>query len=166
MSKRLVLGYNRTDSARAAARWATGQLADDGRLAIVHACHDLHLPARPGVSSEQLQRIGRDIVDELLLKGGDELFDVDVAVEVSDEDPVTALREAAVRHGAEAIVVGAELHSRLHAAIGTVTVELLRSSPVPVVVVPLAVGEALEDSAGDRAARVQAPVARSSGARS
>jgi nucleotide-binding universal stress UspA family protein len=33
-------------------------------------------------------------------------------------------------------VVGSEHHSRLHKAIGTVTVELLAKSPVPVVVVP------------------------------
>jgi nucleotide-binding universal stress UspA family protein len=131
-----VLGYNRSDSARAAARWATAQLAEDGRLVIVHSCRDLHLPPAPGTSQEQRRRIGRDIVDELLLEGEDALFDVDVEVEVSERDPVTALCEAAAAHGAEAIVVGRERHSRLRTAIGTVTVELLRRSPAPVVVVP------------------------------
>jgi nucleotide-binding universal stress UspA family protein len=137
MSRRLVLGYNRGDSARAAARWISGQLPPDGKLVIVHSCRDLHLPAPPGVSAEQRRRIGRDIVDELLLEGEDTMFDVDVEIEVTDEDPVSALCDAAVLHRAEAIVVGAERHSRLHTAIGTVTVELLRSSPVPVIVVPL-----------------------------
>jgi nucleotide-binding universal stress UspA family protein len=46
------------------------------------------------------------------------------------------LTEAARRHGARAIVVGCEQHSRLHKALGTVTSELLKSSPVPVTVVP------------------------------
>ncbi|MGA9313939.1 MAG: universal stress protein, partial [Solirubrobacteraceae bacterium] len=41
------------------------------------------------------------------------------------------------RHRARAIVLGAKPHSRLHEAIGTVTTELLRSSPVPVITVPL-----------------------------
>ena len=34
------------------------------------------------------------------------------------------------------IVVGCEQHSRLHKALGTVTSELLKSSPVPVTAVP------------------------------
>jgi nucleotide-binding universal stress UspA family protein len=150
MARCLVLGYNRSDSARAAARWATEQLLPDGRLVIVHSCRDLHLPAPPGIGSDQRHRLGRDIVDELLLEGEDEMFDVDVGVEVTDEDPVSALREAAARHGAEAIVVGVERHSRLHTAIGTVTVELLRSSSVPVIVVPLAADGALDRSARER----------------
>jgi nucleotide-binding universal stress UspA family protein len=58
-------------------------------------------------------------------------------VEVLDADPVSAVCEAASRHGADAIVLGSEHHSRLHTALGTVTVELLKCSPVPVVVVPL-----------------------------
>jgi nucleotide-binding universal stress UspA family protein len=65
------------------------------------------------------------------------MFDVDVEVEVVDGDPVSAVCEAAERHHAEAIVLGSERHSRLHTAIGTVTVELLKRSPVPVVVVPM-----------------------------
>jgi nucleotide-binding universal stress UspA family protein len=158
MSRCLVLGYNRSDSARAAARWANGQLLGDGKLAIVHSCRDLHLPAPPGVSAEQRRRIGRDIVDELLLEGEDAMFDVDLEVEVTDADPVSALCDAAVRHGAEAIVVGAEPHSRLHTAIGTVTVELIRSSPVPVVVVPGRYGTST-------AAPVKRPKRRSSSAR-
>jgi nucleotide-binding universal stress UspA family protein len=158
MNRCLVLGYNRSDSARAAARWANGQLLPDGKLVIVHSCRDLHLPAPPGVSAEQRRRIGRDIVDELLLEGEDAMFDVDVEVEVTDADPVSALCEAAVRHGAEAIVVGAERHSRLHTAIGTVTVELLRSSSVPVVVVPGRYGTST-------AAPVKRPARRSSSAR-
>jgi len=137
MSRCLVLGYNRSDGARVAARWPNEQLLPDGKLVIVHSCRDLDLPASPGVSTEQRPRIDRDIVVELLLEGEDEMFDVDVEIEVTDADPVSALCDAAVRHSAEAIVVGTERHSRVHTAIGTVTVELLRLSPVPVIVVPL-----------------------------
>ncbi|MGH2880294.1 MAG: universal stress protein [Solirubrobacteraceae bacterium] len=144
MTRRYVLGYNRSDSARAAARWATEQLLPDGELVIVHSCRDLHLPASPMTHAEERHRLGRDIVDELLLEGEDAMFDIDVEVDVVESDPVSALCEAAVRHDAEAIVVGSEDHSRLHTAIGTVTVELLRCSPVPVIVVPLR-GEASSD---------------------
>jgi nucleotide-binding universal stress UspA family protein len=47
---------------------------------------------------------------------------------------VSALIEAAGRHGADAIVLGAQCHSALHEAIGTVTGELLKLSPVAVTV--------------------------------
>lgn len=135
MAPCLVLGYDRSDSARLAARWAVNQLLPSGRLVIVHANRPLH--ALPLASSaEERKRFGRALIDELLLEGEDELFDIDVELEVVDRDPVSALIDAARRHRARAIVVGSEHHSRLHTAIGTVTVELLKDSPVPVIVVP------------------------------
>jgi nucleotide-binding universal stress UspA family protein len=136
MARCLVLGYDRTESARRAAQWAVEQLLPDGRLVIVHSCRPLHAPPSPVASPQERRSIGRALVDELLLEGEDAMFDVDVQVEVLDSDPVSALCDAAAEHDAEAIVVGSECHSRLHTAIGTVTVELLKVSPVPVVVVP------------------------------
>ncbi len=136
MSNCMVLGYDRTESARLAAKWALERLLPDGRLVIVHSCRPLHAPPSPLSGAEERHRLGRDLVDELLLEGEDSLFDLDVEVEVSDEDPVSALSEAAQRYGAEAIVVGSEHHSRLHKALGTVTTELLQKAPVPVIVVP------------------------------
>lgn len=135
MARCLVLGYDRGDSARLAARWAVNQLLPAGKLVIVHASRPLHAPPLPS-SAEERKRFGRALVDELLLEGEDALFDIDVELEVVDRDPVAALIDAAQRHRARGIVVGSERHSRLHTAIGTVTVELLRDSPVPVIVVP------------------------------
>ena len=132
----LVLGYDRTDSSRRAARWAANELPANGKLVIVHSCRPLHAPPPPLSSTQERERLGRPVIDELLLEGEDSLFDVDIITEVSDEDPVSALTEAARRHGARAIVVGCEQHSRLHKALGTVTGELLKSSQVPVTVVP------------------------------
>jgi nucleotide-binding universal stress UspA family protein len=132
----LVLGYDRTDSSRWAARWAANELPPNGKLVIVHSCRPLHAPPPPLTTSQERQRLGRAVIDELLLEGEDSLFDVNIATEVTDDDPVTALTEAARRHGACAIVVGCEQHSRLHKGLGTVTSELLKTSPVPVTAVP------------------------------
>ena len=44
-----------------------------------------------------------------------------LATEIADEDPVTALIDAARRHEAHPIVIGAKHHTRLHEALGTVT---------------------------------------------
>lgn len=134
----LILGYDRTDSSRRAAKWAAEELAPNGKLVIVHACRPLHAPPSPLSTAKERHELGRAMIDELFLEGSDSLFDMTITSEVSDDDPVTALIDAAQRHSAGAIVVGCEQHSRLHKALGTVTSELLKSSPVPVTAVPSA----------------------------
>jgi nucleotide-binding universal stress UspA family protein len=67
------------------------------------------------------------------------LLDAEIEADVCDSDPVSALIEAARRHAACAIVIGHEQRSQLRRALGTVTGQLLDSSPVPVVCVPLGV---------------------------
>jgi nucleotide-binding universal stress UspA family protein len=131
-----VLGYDSNDSSRRAADWAVEELLPDGKLVIVHACRPLHAPPSPLTNAHERERLGRAVVDQLLLGGEDSLRDLDLAVEVLDEDPVSALIDASNRHDARAIVIGCEPHSRLHRALGVVTSELLKSSPVPVISVP------------------------------
>jgi nucleotide-binding universal stress UspA family protein len=133
----MVLGYDRSEGARAAARWAVDELWPGGKLVIVHAGRPLHAPPSPVSSAAERVQLGRAITDELLLGGEDRLHDLDLAVEILDEDPVTALIDAAQRHQAHAIVLGSKSHSRLHRALGVLTDELLSSSPVPVIAVPL-----------------------------
>lgn len=146
----MVLGYDRSESSRHAASWATSQLLTGGKLVIVHACRPQHLPAAPLSTQRERHDLGRAILDELVLDGEDALFDINLESEVSDIDPVRALIDAARRHEARAIVIGAKHHSRLHEALGTVTTELLKTSPVPVIAVPLratwASGESLAPS--------------------
>lgn len=91
----LVLGYDRTDSARSAASWAANELPPDGRLVIVHACRPLHAPPPPFSTAEERHALGRAIVDELFMDGEDLLGDIDLQAEISDDDPVSALIVAA-----------------------------------------------------------------------
>jgi nucleotide-binding universal stress UspA family protein len=135
----LVLGYERTESARRAAQWAANELLPDGKLVIVHASRPLHLPQSPLATPRERRRFGRALIAELLLEQGDPLLEIEVEAEVPDRDPVAALTHAAQRHGADAIVIGHEAHSRLQKALGTVTSELLKRSPVPVIAVPLTI---------------------------
>jgi nucleotide-binding universal stress UspA family protein len=145
----VVLGYDRGESARHAVSWATSELMSGGKLVIVHACRPLHTLRAPLSTSRERHQLGRALLDELMLDGDETLFDIDFAMEVSDEDPVTALIEAARDHRARAIVIGARHHSRLSEALGTTTRELLKNSPVPVITVPLSAvfGRALTPSA-------------------
>jgi nucleotide-binding universal stress UspA family protein len=132
----MVLGYDRSESSRHAARWAAGELAAGGKLVIVYACRSQHMPPTPLSNAGQRHEQGRAILDELMLEGDDALFDIDLETHVADQDPAAALIEAAQRHDARAIVLGSKPHSRLHEALGTVTTELLQTSPVPVITVP------------------------------
>jgi nucleotide-binding universal stress UspA family protein len=106
-----------------------------GKLVIVYACRPLHsLP--PPLSTHERHNFGRALLDELMLDGDDELFDIDFAMEVSDKDPVTALIDTARHHEARAIVIGAKHHLRFYEALGSVTSELLKTPPVPAITVP------------------------------
>lgn len=132
----MVLGYDRSEGSRHAARWAADELASGGKLVIVYASRPQHMPPNPLSTAGERHETGRAILDELMLDGDDALFDIELAMEVSDQDPAAALIDAAHRHDARAIVLGSKPHSRLHEALGTVTTELLRTSPVPVITVP------------------------------
>jgi nucleotide-binding universal stress UspA family protein len=132
----MAVGYDRTDGSRRAVSWAVDQLQPDGKLVIVHAGRPLHAPPSPLSTHGERAELGKAIVDELLLEGDDSMRDLELAAEILDKDPVSALIEAAVRHDAGAIVIGHEPHSRLEKAFGVVTSELLESSPVPVIAVP------------------------------
>ena len=132
----LVVGYDRGESARAAVEWAARQLPADGLLVVVFAEKPLHAPQSPLSSAGERRRFAGAAIDELLLEADGAVLDCEILTEISEQDPVSALREAARRHDAEAIVLGSQQHSRVHQAIGTVTSGLLKDSPVPVTVVP------------------------------
>lgn len=134
----LVVGYDRTDSARLAIAWATRQIQPNGKLVVVHACRPLHAQPSPLRSAKERGDFGRALIDELLMEDTGSLLDIDLETVVSDSDPVTALIETAQRHNAQAIVVGHKQHSLIHRALGTVTSELLHTSLVPVIAIPLA----------------------------
>lgn len=134
----LAVGYNGSENSRSAVSWASRELASDGKLVIVHSCRPLRVPPSLLSTAHERAEIGRAILDELVLDGDVAMFDVKLVTEVSDENPVTAMLDAAKRHRANAIVTGREQHSRLRRAVGTVTSELQKSSPVPVIIVPVA----------------------------
>ena len=100
-------------------------------------------PPSPLRTSKERHDFGRALLDELLMEDADSLLDIDLETVVSDRDPVTALIETAQRHNAQGIVVGHEQHSPIHRALGTVTSELLNTSPVPVITVPLTANQAV-----------------------
>ena len=93
-----MLGYDRSESSRNAARWAASELASGGKLVIVYACRAQHMPPTPLSSSGVRHDEGRAILDELMLDGEPALFDIELETEVSDRDPAAALIDTAERH--------------------------------------------------------------------
>jgi len=132
----MAVGYDRTEGSRRAVTWAASQLQPDGKLVIVHAGKPLHAPPSPLSTHGERAELGRAMIDELLLESDDSLRDLELAAEILDRDPVSALIDAATRHEASAIVIGHERHSALHRALGVLTSELLDASPVPVIAIP------------------------------
>jgi len=135
-----VAGHQRSEAAVGAIRWAAERLGEGGKLVVVHACRPLHAPPSPLLSREERLALGRAEMDELLLEEAETLEGLELATEVLDEDPVSALLGAVTRHGADAIVVGSEHRSAARRALGVVTTELLSRSPVPVFAIPGGVG--------------------------
>lgn len=137
IAHRLVVGYNRTESSRRAIDWAAEHLrGQKAKLVIVHACRPLHAPPSPLSTAAERAATGRAIVDELLLEADESLLDIDIDTLTPDQDPVTALLDAARRYDAEAIVIGSEPHSLLHKALGTVSGELHNTASIPVIAIP------------------------------
>ena len=132
-----VVGYDGSESARAAVDWAVSTLPAGATIVLVYASRSLHTPAPPGALEDRLGA-ARACFDELVLEADEDLLARPIETEVSAMDPASALIDAADRHGAGAIVVGLDRHTRLSSAFGTVATELLRRSRIPVAAVPVA----------------------------
>jgi nucleotide-binding universal stress UspA family protein len=116
----LVAGYDGSEGAAAAVRWAARRTDSGGRLVVVCASH----PGAPALARADL---------EALWMQEDVLVDADVQLLVDDAPPAEALCRVAHDAGASAIVVG-----RHHAGpFNADTVRhLLSVADLPVIVVP------------------------------
>jgi nucleotide-binding universal stress UspA family protein len=137
----LVVGYDGTPAARAAAAWAARQLDRSGRLVIVVAVkpqHGWRAPERLLETAKERTQFGQALADELFLEGDDLLCGVDSETEIVDDAPVPALLATAAGRQADAIVLGSRHHDRLQALRGSVSRELLPKADRPVFLIPAA----------------------------
>jgi nucleotide-binding universal stress UspA family protein len=127
-SPTLVAGYDGTEGAAAAVRWAAGRVVPDGRLVVVCAAH-AGTPSPVTAGRRERARAGL----EALWMQENALVDADVELLVEDAAPAEALCRIAHETGAAGIVVG-----RHHAGpFSSDTVRhLLDVADLPVTVVP------------------------------
>jgi nucleotide-binding universal stress UspA family protein len=136
----IVVGYDGSDSARAALLFAARQAGSAGRVYIVHSYElppdFLGWPNYDQLLSERRSQ-AQAILDKLPLEDG-ELAGPEYHIELIGGPPAEAIADVAkVRH-ADEIVVGARGLGRLRSLLGSVSHELLHLADRPVVVIPTA----------------------------
>jgi nucleotide-binding universal stress UspA family protein len=143
-----VVGYDGSETSRAAVSWAARRA---GKTGIVHVVHcfsppaDWYDPIVTGQVPGEGGARGKAVLDALLLEGGDALLDVDYELELVAGRPAHAIAEAAREHDADEIVIGSRGFGTLRAALGSVSHELLHAADRPVMVIPF---KAVREQAG------------------
>jgi nucleotide-binding universal stress UspA family protein len=135
----VIVGYDGSPEARHAALWAARRAAPRGKLVLIHASRLRHswLPGELLTTESERKDRGRALIDELLMDGDEALLEVTLEAHVVDDTPADALIGAAERHHAREIVVGSHHRTSADVLHGDVAAELVRTTAVPVCVVPL-----------------------------
>jgi nucleotide-binding universal stress UspA family protein len=137
----VVVGYDGSETSRAAVTFAARRAGRHGRVYVVHA-YDLppDFLGAPNYGSLLVARQdhGRALLGALPLVGNDELLNVDYETELIGGPPAQAIADVARVREADEIVVGARGLGRVRALLGSVSHELLHIADRPVVVIPAA----------------------------
>jgi nucleotide-binding universal stress UspA family protein len=136
---RIVVGYDGSETARAAVAWAAERAGQSGTVYVVHCFSgpvDWYDPLGAGHVPEDHARRGKAVLDALLLEGGSALLDVDYELELVGGNPAKGITAVASERDADEIVVGSHGFGKLRAALGSVSHDLLHSADRPVTVIP------------------------------
>jgi nucleotide-binding universal stress UspA family protein len=154
---RIVVGYDGSESARAAARHAATLAGPDGEVVVVCAFG----PPPDWLGAPNYQRVlddhrgrGQAALDELEADAAEVFGAVAYEFELLGSSAADAILTVAATREADGIVIGSRGFRFIHGALGSVSHELLQRSDRPVTVIPAAYVEA---GRGDRAAAVATP---------
>jgi nucleotide-binding universal stress UspA family protein len=142
-SRRVLVGVDRSLSARIALEHAARRAGKSGHLIVTHVMTPLS-DAISRVMSElhdDRHAAGQQLVDRLAAHAG-----VDTETRVVDGAPAQRLAELARETDAEELVVGSRGMGRFAAALGSVSHALLAHADRPVVVVPQAAADHPRDA--------------------
>ena len=144
----VVAGYDGTDEARAAVALAIDRAQPSDRIVVVHAIapasHWLGTPYHDRAVAQSHARAER-VLDEM--RPIAEQVETPIEFSVLEGPPAEVLIRAAAVRDADEIVVGSRGRGRIRGALGSVTQELLRRAPRPVLVVSRDAAVALETPA-------------------
>ena len=133
----IVVGFDGSDSSRAALKIGATRAGGSGRLVIVHA---YALP-RDFVGTPYYQNLLDDLVMQAqntleALNGAPELEGVEWSTDLIGGPAAEAIAAAASTRSADEIVIGTRGFGRARALLGSVAHELLHLADCPVTVVP------------------------------
>lgn len=147
----IVVGYDGSEPSRVALTVAARNAGSGGRVFVVHAYHlppdFLGSPNYERLLSERKDH-GRSLLAEIPPAGRDELLGPDYETELIGGPPAEAIANVAKARDADEIVVGARGRGRIRALLGSVSHELLHIADRPVLVIPAAAVEAMQDGSG------------------
>ena len=135
MRRTIVVGVDRSLSARIALEHAAHRAGPDGRLIVATVLTPLADAFGRALSElrDDRRQAAHDLVDRLAADVA-----VDTETRVLDGNPAESLAQLARESGADEIVVGSRGTGRVRAALGSVSHALLAHADHPVVVVPQA----------------------------
>lgn len=142
-SRRILVGVDRSLSARVALEHAARRTGVSGCLIVAHVTPPLSDAISRAVSEldDERHAAARELVDRLAGDAG-----VETQARVVDGAPAESLAELAREADAEEIVVGSRGMGRFAAALGSVSHALLAYADRPVVVVPRAAADHPRDA--------------------
>jgi nucleotide-binding universal stress UspA family protein len=132
----VVVAYDGSAPARAAARYAADRAGTTGRVIVVHASEPFSGNGDAMDVREHTTR-GQAVLDDLLMTDGECLLDLDFDVQLIGGDPAKAVLSVAELNDADEIATGTRGEGRLTSAlIGSVSRDLIHAADRPVVVIP------------------------------
>jgi nucleotide-binding universal stress UspA family protein len=129
----IVVGYDGSESSRAAIDLAAERAGADGLVVVVHAYGSRATSDPEGLTAGALR--GRALLDALLIDA-DALLATGYETELLEGPPAVTVAELAVAWDAREIIVGASGQRHGGTWLGSVSHELLRIADRPVTVVP------------------------------
>jgi nucleotide-binding universal stress UspA family protein len=136
---RIVVGYDGSETARAAVAWAAERAGRSGTVYVVHCFSgpvDWYDPLNAAHAPDDHEKRGKAVLDALLLEGGNALLDVDYELELVGGNPAKGIKQVASEHNADEIAVGSHGFGKLRSALGSVSHDLLHDADRPVMVIP------------------------------
>lgn len=140
----VVVGYDGSESGRAAVALAARHAGRRGKVFVVHAYDappDFLGSPNFGHLLEERRAHGEALLEAMPLIGNEELLDVRYETELIAGSPAAAITEVAATRNADEIVVGARGLGRIRSLLGSVSHEVIERAQVPVTVVPPAAVE-------------------------
>ena len=135
----IVVGYDGSEPARAAVRYAAARAGSGGKVIIVH-CFGLPSEWYGAAVAEPIaiehSEHGQAVLDDLMMSEGGVLGEIDFEVELIGGEPAKTVNHVAEVNGVDEIVLGTRGSGKVASLLGSVAQDVIRHARRPIVVIP------------------------------